>query len=319
MRLPSEFDLHALRVFVLTVDLGGMTQCAQQLHITQSAVSQTIARLESAVGTPLLDRTLRPLGLTPSGRTLHDRAQRLLTNAKSIYDDIREGADQPIDEVTIGMSESLATQITAPLLARHGGRVKRWKMRSGISARQHADFLARRFDMLVTGSNMLEKEEGIDHHLVCEDPFVLIFPASYTGPTEPSEAILHLPFIRYGLDTGTGQRIERQITRMKLRLPNSIEVDITHQQLTTVALGMGWSIASLLFLAAQPSLIPQLRVEPMTRGRFSRRIEVVARTGELADLPGLTAKLAQDVLKEQTFPPLVEQLPWVEGMIGWPD
>jgi hypothetical protein len=65
MRLPAEFDLHGLEVFVLTVELGGMTACAQQLRITQSAVSQTITRLEQGIGAPLFDRSLRPLGLTP--------------------------------------------------------------------------------------------------------------------------------------------------------------------------------------------------------------------------------------------------------------
>ena len=70
MHLPPEFDFHALQVFVLTVELGGMTASAQQMHITQSAVSQTISRLEHGIGTSLFDRSLRPLGLTPAGRAL---------------------------------------------------------------------------------------------------------------------------------------------------------------------------------------------------------------------------------------------------------
>ena len=57
MQLPPEFDLHALEVFILTVELGGMTASAQQLRITQSAVSQTIARLEHGIGATLFDRS----------------------------------------------------------------------------------------------------------------------------------------------------------------------------------------------------------------------------------------------------------------------
>ncbi|MFD2781729.1 LysR family transcriptional regulator [Novosphingobium pokkalii] len=74
MRLPAEFDLHGLEVFVLTVELGGMTACAQQLRITQSAVSQTITRLEQGIGAPLFDRSLRPLGLTLGPRPARTRA-----------------------------------------------------------------------------------------------------------------------------------------------------------------------------------------------------------------------------------------------------
>jgi DNA-binding transcriptional LysR family regulator len=319
MRLPGEFDLHALEVFVLTVELGGMTQCANRLQVTQSAVSQTIARLEQGLGTALFDRRLRPLGLSPAGRALFERGRCLLAAARTTFDEVRQGAELPIDTVTVGMSESLATQLTAPLLQRHGARANRWKIRSGISINQHAEFLARKFDMLVTGSNMLERIEGLVHHGVVQDPFLLIFPGDYKGPADPAEVDADLPFVRYALDCGMGQRIERQLTRMKLRLPNAIEVDITHQQLTTVALGMGWSVSSLLCLAAQPGLLSQMRVEPLTKGRFSRRIEVVARSDEMGDLPAATARLARDVLRDETFPPLIEALPWAEPLIEWLD
>lgn len=317
MRLPTEFDFHSLEVFILTVDLGGMTQCAQQLQITQSAVSQTIARLEAGMGTSLFDRSLRPIGLTPTGRALYVRSVQLLQTARKIYDEVRDGAEQPIDSITIGMSESLATQLTAPLLKRYGSRANRWRIRSGISIKQHSEFLARRFDMLITGSNMLERVGGLEHRLVVEDPFFLIFPADYSGPVDPYQIGGALPFVRYALDCGMGQRVEQQLTRMKLRLPNTIEVDITHQQLTTVALGMGWSITSLLCLAAQTSLLDKMQVLPMQKGRFSRRIEVVSRIGELGDLPDRTVEVAQDVLRTETFPQLFERLPWLEQLEIW--
>ncbi|MCW6530037.1 LysR family transcriptional regulator [Sphingomonas sp. MMSM20] len=310
MRLPPEFDLHALEVFVLTVELGGMTASAQQLRITQSAVSQTITRLEQGIGTALFDRSLRPLGVTPAGRALYERARTLLSTARRVVDEVREGAQQPIDQITIGMAETLATLLTAPLLHHAGKRVGRWRVRSGISLNQQQDFLARRCDMLVTGSNTLEKHPGIEHHDVTDDPFVLVFPSDYHGSPDPAEAAGRLPFVRYSLDTGMGQRIESQLTRMKLALPNVIEVDIIHQQLTIVALGIGWSITSLLCLAAMPGLIPQLRVEPMPRGRFSRRIQVVARAGELGDLAASTAGLARAVIHEQALPPVLARLPW---------
>lgn len=316
MRLPAEFDLHGLEVFVLTVELGGMTACAQQLRITQSAVSQTITRLEQGIGAPLFDRSLRPLGLTPAGRALHERARKLLAAARSAYDEVREGAQQPIDQLTVGMSESLANLLTAPLLRRHGMRVGSWRVRSGISLKQQQDFLARRCDMLVTGSNTLEKHSGIEHHDVIDDPFVMIFPADYAGSIDPSDVIERLPFVRYSLDTGMGQRIESQLTRMKLRVPNVIEVEIIHQQLTTVGMGIGWSITSLLCLAALPQLMPQLRVEPLPRGRFARHIQVVARMGELGDLPAQTAALARETLLDSVLPPLITTLPWAGALIA---
>jgi len=316
MQLPPEFDFHALEVFVLTVDLGGMTASAQQLRITQSAVSQTIARLEQGIGTVLFDRALRPLGLTPAGRALYERATRLLASARAVVDEVREGANQPIDKVTVGMSETAAILLTAPLLVQLGPKVGRWRVRSGISLVQQQDFLARRCDMLVTGSSALEKHDGIEHLDVLDEPFLLVFPADYRGSAEDIEAIQGLPFVRYSLETGMGQRIESQLLRMRLRLPNAIEVESIHQQLNSVAHGIGWSITSLLCLAAMPEVIPRLRVEPLPRARFSRRIQVVSRAGELGDLALRTAQLAGDVIREQSLPPVLEQLPWARELLG---
>ena len=82
MKLPQEYDLHALEVFVMTVELGGMSQCAAHLQVTQSAVSQTIARLEAGIGASLFDRTMRPLGLTASGKSLFARGHKLIAHAR---------------------------------------------------------------------------------------------------------------------------------------------------------------------------------------------------------------------------------------------
>ena len=105
---------------------------------------------------------------------------------------------------------------------------------------------------------------------------------------------------------------------MKLKLPQMVEVESSHQQLALVAAGIGWTITTPVCLAAVPELLPQLRAEPMTRGRFSRAVQVVARIDELGDIPGLTAALCQQVLREKTFPPLIEEYPWMAQQLAWP-
>ncbi len=318
MRLPREIDLQVLEIFVATVELGGMTAAAAQVRTTQSAVSQTIARLELGIGTTLFDRTLRPLALTPAGRALYDRAARLLVSARAMVDEVRDGANRPLTQITIGMSESLATLLTTPMLRFHGARADHWRVRSGISLNQQQEFLTRRFDMLITGSSLLEKHEGIDHHDVLDDPFVLVFPGDYQGSLDPADACGQLPFLRYSLDTGMGQRIESQLTRMKLRVPNAMEVDSIHQQMNTVAEGIGWSIASLLCLAAVPWLIDRLRIEPLRRGRFARRVQVVSRRDEIGDLAADIAALARDVVRDESLPPVLKQIPWARELVRWP-
>jgi DNA-binding transcriptional LysR family regulator len=318
MKLPQEFDLHALEVFVMTVELGGMSQCAVHLQVTQSAVSQTIAKLEAGVGAPLFDRTMRPLGLTASGKALFERGQALIAHARSTYDAVREGANLPISSITVAMSFSLANLLTAPILGELSTRAERWNIRSGISMEHQGEFIARDIDMLVSGSFNLEHRGTLELHPVFEESFILVFPQSSAKVVELADVPLSLPFIRFSRLTGTGLQIERQIVRMKLKLPQVIEVESSHQQLALVAAGLGWTITTPVCLAAVPELLPQVRPEPMTRGRFSRLVQVIARGGELGDIPRLTAAVCQTVLREDKFAGLIAEHPWIAQQLAWP-
>jgi DNA-binding transcriptional LysR family regulator len=318
VRLPPEFDLHALEVFVMTVELGGMSQCAAHLQVTQSAVSQTIAKLESGIGAPLFDRTMRPLGLTASGKALFARGQTLIALARSTYDGVREGANLPISSITVAMSFSLANQLTAAILGELGDRADRWSIRSGISQEHQSEFLARDIDMLVTGSFNLDHKDGVELHPVFEESFVLVFPQDHPGTFEDLAQPLPLPFIRFSRLTGMGQQIERQIVRMKMKLPQSIEVESSHQQLAIVAAGLGWTITTPICVAAAMEFLPMIRAEPIKRGRFARQVQVVSRTGELGNIPKLTAALCGQTLRELTMPPLITTYPWIHDELSWP-
>ena len=318
MKLPQDFDLHALEVFVMTVELGGMSQCAVHLQVTQSAISQTIAKLEAAIGASLFDRAMRPLGLTASGISLFDRARILIAQARSTYDDLREGANLPLASLTVAMSFSLANLLTAPLLNQIGDRAVRWNIRSGISREHQSEFMGRDIDMLVTGSFNVEHRDAVELHPVFEESFICVFPAHYQESFDLAGKLPTLPFIRFSPLTGMGQQIERQLGRLKLKLPNLIEVESSQQQMALVASGFGWTITTPVCLASVPDLLTQLRPEPMPSGRFARQVQVVARTGELGDLPRKIAKLASTVLKEHSFSALIIAYPWLVDQLVWP-
>jgi DNA-binding transcriptional LysR family regulator len=71
-------DLAQLEVFLTVAREGRFSRAAEKLHRTQSAVSQTIRKLEQEIGEPLLDRSSRDGLLTDSGRVLQEYAERLL-------------------------------------------------------------------------------------------------------------------------------------------------------------------------------------------------------------------------------------------------
>ena len=318
MKLPTGFDLNSIEVFMLTAEFGGMTQSAQHLGMTQSAVSQTISKLEAALGVRLFDRAMRPLALTPSGKLLLRDGSSLIAAAKGLAREVREGSERPAEGVTIAMAESIANHLTAPVLQGIGGRALSWQLRSGISLLQHHEFLARKLDMLVTGSSQLEEVEAVEHFPIMTEEFILVAPIDYPDADDAIDALKDRPFIRYSLLSAMGQRIERQVARMRLQLPNRVEVDSTLQQLSSVAAGLGWSITTPLCLASHPDVLPRLRAMPMRRAQFRRHIQLVARRGEFGTLPRDIAALATESLRNGRLPALAEALPWLSATITWP-
>lgn len=319
LKLPGGFDLASVEVFMLTVELGGMTQSAQHLGMTQSAVSQTISKLEGALNTKLFDRTLRPLALTPSGKLLFREGTGLLASAKGLVREVREGSAQPFESIAIAMAESLANHLTAPLLQSIGARARRWQMRSGISMLQHHEFVSRKLDMLITGSSQLADADGVEHHQIMEEGFILIAPLAWSDDMDPIERLGDRPFVRYSLLSAMGQRIERQVTRMRLSLPNTIEVDSTLQQLSAVAGGIGWSITTPLCVASHPELWSSFIIQPMTRAGFRRSVQLVARRGEFGDLPREIAEHAARILQSGRIERLCAHYPWVAEVLRWPE
>src|ERR1700724_2075107 len=71
-------DLAQLEVFLAVAREGKFSRAAEKLHRTQSAVSQSVHKLEQDVGEPLFDRSSRDGLLTDAGRILQEYAERLL-------------------------------------------------------------------------------------------------------------------------------------------------------------------------------------------------------------------------------------------------
>lgn len=73
-----DFDPVLLRAFIAVHETGGFTRAARRLHLTQSAVSHQIRRLEEQVGRALLYRTTRAMTLTEEGHDFLLYARQVL-------------------------------------------------------------------------------------------------------------------------------------------------------------------------------------------------------------------------------------------------
>jgi LysR family transcriptional regulator, hydrogen peroxide-inducible genes activator len=78
-------DLDQLANFLKVAETGNFTHAAEQLGMSQPAISRSIQRLESEIGQPLLERKSRGVALTDAGLLLQSRARQVFT----ILDDTR--------------------------------------------------------------------------------------------------------------------------------------------------------------------------------------------------------------------------------------
>jgi len=124
-RIGRRVTLRDLHILFAVVQHGSMAKAAVPLGLTQSAVSQSIAALEHALGTRLLDRTSR--GVEP---TIYGNA--LLRRGRVAFDELRLGvkeieflADPTVGEVRIGCSESISAGILPTIIERLSQRYPR--------------------------------------------------------------------------------------------------------------------------------------------------------------------------------------------------
>ena len=86
-------DLAQLEVFLAVAHEGRFSRAAEKLYRTQSAVSQSVRKLEVEIGEPLFDRSSRDGLLTDAGRVLQEYAEKLLNlraDAQSALGELRE-------------------------------------------------------------------------------------------------------------------------------------------------------------------------------------------------------------------------------------
>lgn len=98
-------DITTLRSFVAVADSGGVTRAAGFLHLTQSAVSMQLKRLEEILGAELLDRSGRTIALTASGEQLLVYARRMVALNDELVDRLTDQAYE--GEIVLGVPHDI--------------------------------------------------------------------------------------------------------------------------------------------------------------------------------------------------------------------
>lgn len=89
----NDLSLRLVRAFTTLARERQFRKAADKLHVSQSAFSQMIARLEAQVGARLVDRTSRTMRMTAQGALLLPLAEQLERHVDALFRKLREHAD----------------------------------------------------------------------------------------------------------------------------------------------------------------------------------------------------------------------------------
>ncbi|SCB57402.1 DNA-binding transcriptional regulator, LysR family [Rhizobium aethiopicum] len=104
-----------MEVFVSVVERGGFSAAATARHMTPSAVSKLVARLETRLGARLVNRSTRKLQLTPEGCAFYERSIAILADIAEAERQASSG-EQASGRIRINTSGSFGNHVLAPLV-----------------------------------------------------------------------------------------------------------------------------------------------------------------------------------------------------------
>ena len=168
-------DLHALSAVVQS---GSMAKAAKELGVTQSAVSQMIADLESALRVRLLDRSPRGVVSTIYGNVLLRRSRAALDELRHGIQEIEFMTDHAAGQVQVGCPESISSAVLPAIAELFFQRCPKAVLDvDNVSLGRMAPLLDRKIDLVIArgarGFDEQDVSEDVDVKILFEDELVV--------------------------------------------------------------------------------------------------------------------------------------------------
>ena len=239
-------QINQINAFLAVAELGSFSLAAEQLHITQPAVSKRIRQLEISINTALFDRISKRSILTPNGQAFKPHAERILQELKSYRFSLSRQQDSPSGSLSFATSHHIG-------LHRLPGTLRDFKIRyPQVDLDLH--FMDSEDACVAIANNELELAivtlpELADEKLDCEpvwiDQLVVVTAADHplAGQQEidPLELLEHAAILP-SLGTFTRKIINSLFAASKEQLKIILETNYLETIKVMVSANLGWSI-----------------------------------------------------------------------------
>src|SRR3954453_16753228 len=243
-------DTRQLAAFCAVVERRSFSQAADQLGVTQPAVSLQIRSLEKRLGHQLLDRSGRRVEPTEAGRRLYRSAQRLLALEEQLLAELGEEAEGELSgRLEIGASTGPGGTVMPVVLAEFQQQHPGVHVALSVSDTQRVIEQVARRELEIGVVGAARRHRGVVFEPFFRDEVVLAVPPGhqFAGKTVTLEQLREQPLIVMQEGAGVRQVIEDELrsagTRLK-ELEPRLELGLQESVKAAVVAGFGVTFIS---------------------------------------------------------------------------
>jgi DNA-binding transcriptional LysR family regulator len=269
----------ALETLLAVARTGSVGAAARQRHITSSAVSQQIRRLETHFDIKLFERAGRGVRLTPTGEAALPVVRELWAEADSAFGRLAELAGRPAVTLRVAASDYLGKGLLAPVLrdllnedppVRFEIVTTHSRAGVGLVVRGDVDLA------VVTGQ---ETPRGLESRHLFDQPFVWVGPRRSRRDHAPlTERVRREPVLRLAAESRGRALLDEYLADARIRPVSTIDVPSVSLLLSYVSGGLGIGLVPALALVeappervvSEPARVPALPVALVWRSSARR-------------------------------------------------
>lgn len=163
-----------LEYFIEVVRQGSFSRASAILHVSQPTISKMIQNLEEELGTPLINRKVKPLELTDAGQNIVSQAHQIVTLFKGLNQQL-QGKNGKKGKIRIGLPPIASSSLIPPILGNFNQTYPDIQLQLFEFGSKKVELGVRNgsLDIGIICSTPMSSDT-FDTHLLVEDPFSLI-------------------------------------------------------------------------------------------------------------------------------------------------
>lgn len=239
-------EISELKAFAAVVDTLSFSRAADQLFITQPAVSKRIASLEEKLGTKLFDRIGRHIRLTEAGVHLSASTSRILRDIENLQRNLSDLTGEPTGTLTMATSHHIGLRRLPPVLKAFNQQFGKVELDIRFMDSEAACSAVERGNLemaIVTlppipSSSLSLREIWCDKLCFVAAPG---HPLTGLGEVKPADLVQY-PAVLAAWGTYTRDILERAIKPTQQRLQVGMATNYLETLKMLASIGLGWSL-----------------------------------------------------------------------------